>query len=415
MSPEPDYPRHALRAVHEALTDTPVVVIQGARQVGKSTLAALASGVSSDVTSLTLDDPTTLAFARSDPESFVLQAGSGRLLIDEAQRAPEIVLPIKAAVDRDRRPGRFLLTGSADLLQVKGVGDSLAGRAETVELLPLSQGELERRDSPEDFITWLLDKPSTPRLLSLDPGLVIRGGYPLAVRRTPRRAARWFAGYVERLADHDARELQRGGYPDHLRALLELIASSGQSELVLAKVARTLGIAENSVDAYVRLATTMRLVTPLPPWRRSPRGRVSQRSKIALNDTGLAAFLAKFTPALASSMGGREYYGSLAEQFVAGELRKQAAWTETPYELFHYRAHDGLEVDILAELADGRLVAIEVKSSRSPDAKAWFALERFRDRHPDRDITGVLLHGGEQSARLHGWLHILPIPILWQH
>lgn len=409
------YARHASRAVQEALADTPVVIIQGARQVGKSTLATMTAGTASDVVSVTLDDPTTLALAKSDPVFFVAQAGAGRLVIDEAQRAPELILPIKASVDRDRRPGRFLLTGSADLLQVKGVGDSLAGRAETIELMPLSQGELARRDTPEDFVTWLRSGAPGSSFTALDSKTVIRGGYPLAVARTPRRASRWFSDYIDRLADHDARELHRGGYADHMLTLLELIAASGQSELVRAKVARTLGVAENSVDAYVRLAAMMRLVVQLPPWRRSPRGRASHRPKVALNDTGLTAHLAKFTDTQAATIGGREYYGSLTEQLVALELLKQSAWSETGFELFHYRAHDGAEVDLVLELPDGHLLAIEVKGGQTITSKSWAGLEQFRDHHRDRDITGVVLHGGDQVAHLRGWLHLLPVPSLWQH
>ncbi|TBT82478.1 ATP-binding protein [Propioniciclava sinopodophylli] len=411
------YPRSLEVAVRDALADTPVVVIQGARQVGKSTLAQLVAAGSLNVRQVTLDDPAALAVAESDPAFFVEQAGRGLLVIDEAQRAPGLILPLKASVDRDRRPGRFLLTGSADLLQVKGVGDSLAGRAETVELKPLSQGELTRRSDSEDFASWLLSgaDTGTGRFQALNPAVVVTGGYPEVVRRTPQRAGRWFDSYVERLADHDARDLHRGGYPDHLRHLLTLLAAGGIQELVKAKTARTLGVAENTIDTYLRLAATMRLVASLPSWGRSQRGRVARRPKICLHDTGLSAALATFTTAHALTIGGREYYGALVEQFVALELAKQQAWSSTPYSLYHFRDLDGLEVDLIIEWADGRLLAIEVKSSTSITEKAWTNLIRFKDRFPDRHITGACLHAGTQTAVIGGWLHILPITALWQH
>ena len=409
------YPRHVSGAARESLADTPVVVIQGARQVGKSTLAADLARSLPGPRIVTLDDPATLAVAQSDPVFFVEQAGDGLLVVDEAQRAPGLILPLKASVDRDRRPGRFLLTGSADLLQVKGVGDSLAGRAETIELLPLSQGEIGRRRAPEDFLSWLTTSDERSPFEALEPASVLRGGYPEAVRRTPARAARWFSSYVERLSSHDARELQHGGYADHLRGLLELVASGGQSELVKARLARSLGIAENSVDTYVRLATTMRLIASLPAWGRSPRGRVSRRPKVCLTDTGLSAYLAGFTEAQAQTIGGREHFGLLTEQFAALELLKQSTWSEQPAALFHYRSHDGYEDDIVAELPDGRLVAIEVKAAKTVTPKAWAGLERFRLDHPDRAVTGVVLHGGTNVAHLHGWLHLLPITSLWMH
>lgn len=174
-------------------------------------------------------------------------------------------------------------------------------------------------------------------------------------------------------------------------------------------------MAENTIDTYLRLAATMRLVTSLPSWGRSHRGRVVRRPKISLHDTGLSAALATFTTAHASTIGGREYYGALVEQFVAVELVKQQAWSDTPYSLHHFRDLDGLEVDLIIELADGRLLAIEVKSSTSIAEAAWTNLIRFRDRFPDRNIRGACLHTGTQTAVVGGWLYLLPITALWQH
>ncbi len=398
-----------------ALADTPVVVIQGARQVGKSTLARMVGGDGSDVTYVTLDDPSTRAIAEADPAFFVSQGHGGLLVIDEAQRGPGLILPLKAAVDRDRRPGRFLLTGSADLLQVKGVADSLAGRAESVELKPLSQGEIGRRGEAEDFVTWLTTERQEARFDSLDAATVIKGGYPEAVHRESSRARAWFSSYVERLANHDARDLRRGGYADHFGALLSLVASGGQQELVKAKAARSLGVSEGTLDSYVRLAAAMRLVEATPAWSRTPRGRVTRRPKMSLNDTGLAAAIVKFTVAQANSLGGREFYGTLVEQFVVQELRKQCGWSVTPFSLAHFRDLDGLEVDLVLELDDGRLIAIEVKAASVVDERAWAGLERFRSRFADREVLGVCFHAGTTAARLRDWLHVLPITALWQH
>ncbi|MDO5494591.1 MAG: ATP-binding protein [bacterium] len=409
------YPRFAREHARTALGDTPVVVLHGARQVGKSTLVAELAAELPNSTVLTLDDPVTLEVAASDPVFFVNQSPDGLLVIDEAQRAPSLILPLKASVDRDRRAARFLLTGSADLLHVKGVGDSLAGRAETIELWPLSQGELSRRATPECFIDWLVAGWSKPRFSALDPERVTRGGYPSTSDRSPERARDWLISYVERLADHDARDLQAGSYADHMRALLQLLAAGGMQELVKAKIARSLGIAESTVDAYLRMAQTMHLTASLPAWGRSARGRISRRPRVGLNDTGLSAALTGFTEGKAASVGGREYYGALVEQFVALELLKQRGWSAERYSLHHFRDLDGLEVDLIAELPDGRLVAIEVKASQTISHGAWRNLERFRERFADREITSVLLHGGTQVAHIGEWLHVLPIPSLWEH
>ncbi|MDR2380832.1 MAG: ATP-binding protein [Bifidobacteriaceae bacterium] len=421
--PDPNlFPRFALGAVRGALADTPAVAIQGARQVGKSTLAAVVAA-DSKASVVTLDNPAALAVAREDPMAIIGQS-AGLAVIDEAQRAPGLILPLKASIDADRRPGRFLLTGSADLLNVKGVGDSLAGRIETVELMPLSQGELERRVEPEDFVTWLAAltaasalgaEPAVGQFGALDPAAVFRGGLPEPAQRTELRARRWFTSYVARLAGHDARELAHGGYADRLRALLGQIAGRGLSELVKARVARDLDVAESTADGYLRLARDMRLMIEFPAWNRAPMKRLTRRPKVCLMDTGLAAALAGFASAKVAGVGGREYYGALVEQFVALELAKQSGWSATPFDLYHLRDLDGLEADLVVETDQNTLIAIEVKATSTPVAKHWRNLAALRRRLPERDFIGVLLHTGSFAARLHDWLHVLPITALWRH
>lgn len=295
------------------------------------------------------------------------------------------------------------------------MGDSLAGRAETLELRPFSQGELAGRHAPEDFVSWLLSCPNLVEFEALETGQVIAGGYPEVRSRSERRTQSWFDAYAARLAEHDARELQGGGYAGHLRALLELVAAGAQQELVKARFARELGVSEGTLESYLRTATAMRLLTTLPPWGRNLRGRVVRKPKVSLNDAGFAAALTGFTEDHAMSLGGREYYGALVEQFVALEIEKQRGWSEQMYRMYHFRDLDGLEVDLVLELSDGRLIAIEVKSASEVTGRAWRNLERFRERFSDRDVTGVCFYAGERSWRLHDWLHILPITSLWQH
>jgi predicted AAA+ superfamily ATPase len=397
----------------------PIVVIQGARQVGKSTLAQL---VADGGRVLTMDDALSRQLAQDDPLTLLASQAGGLLIIDEAQRAPNLILPLKAEVDRDRRPGRFLLTGSADLLHVEGVGDSLAGRAETVELMPLSQGELARRTSPEDFVTWLLGGGGDrlagldgDTFSTLDPKAVIAGGFPDVHHRTDARARAWFTSYIARLADHDASQLQDGNYAAHLGDLLRYLGTLGMSELVKAHLATSLSVAESTAAGYVRLARTMRLMCEFPAWNRVPHRRVVKRPKVSLLDTGLSASLAGFTAEKALTPGGREFYGTLVEQFASLELLKQRTWTHTPFDIFHYRELDGLEVDLVLESWDGRLIAVEVKATRSPSAKDWSNLLAFRERFADREVSGVLLHGGDTAVLIHKWLHVLPITALWQH
>ncbi|MDO5676813.1 MAG: DUF4143 domain-containing protein [Propionibacteriaceae bacterium] len=388
-------------------------MLQGARQVGKSTLARQLAA--HDALTTTLDDQATLTFAQTDPHGFVAQAGSRTLVIDEAQRAPELVLALKESVDRDRRPGRFILTGSVDLLAAPGVGDSLAGRREALVVRPFSTGEVERRATPEDFATWLLEGSAEDGEYDTDIiQHVLAGGFPEPLKRSERRAHAWFTDYVETLARHDAASLSSGSFPQHLTGLLRILSAQGQTELVKARLARQVGVAEGTLDAHLQLLDAMYLLQELPAWGVGFGGRVIRRPKVGVVDTGMAASLSGLNAEQAARVGGRELFGALLEQFVAGELLKQAAWSQQRYRLYHYRQR-ATEVDIVLEMADGGLVLIEVKSALSVGADSWRHLQTIRQDLGDRVRAGVVLYGGTRAMRMHGWLHVLPVAALWRH
>ncbi|MDR0592830.1 MAG: ATP-binding protein [Bifidobacteriaceae bacterium] len=412
---DPLFRRHAAMLVEEALTDTPIVVIQGARQVGKSTLAKqIADG--RRAVQVSLDDADALDFAQFDPAGFVAQGADQLLVVDEAQRAPQIILPLKAEVDRDRRPGRFLLTGSSDLLRVRGAGDSLAGRAETIRLFPLSQGEIARRAEPERFVATLAEAPNSVHGIGLQdlPERLAGGGFPEPLKRpTPRAQARWFDSYVERLASHDANEANRGRFARRFRGLLTVVAARGQSELNVARLARDSGIPETSLAEYLDLAESMYLLERLPAWGLDLLGRTIRRPKVGLVDTGLGAHLARFRPAQAGQVPGREAFGALLEQFVAGELRRQRSWSPTPYELYHYREDARREVDLVVELEDSTIIGVEVKATAHPGRAHLAQLEALRERVGGRLRRGVLLHTGRAVQHRDGWLSVLPVDSLW--
>ncbi|MFT3888463.1 MAG: ATP-binding protein [Arachnia sp.] len=406
--------RHLLPLCKDVLADTPILVLQGARQVGKSTLARHVAGPSA--MQVTLDDRLARTFAQEDPEQFLRQNPDGLLVIDEAQRAPELALALKAAVDADRRPGRFLLTGSVDLLQTRGLGDSLAGRKETVRLHPFSMGEVERRAQPEDFVSWLLAGADGRFDTGGDlPALVTQGGLPEPVKRGPgRRAARWFADYIDALVQHDAADLSDGPFADHLLATLRWLAAQGQTELVKARLARHLGVSESTADRYLRLLWSMFLGQTFPSWGLGTLGRETRRPKVALFDTGLASYLTAFTAERATSVGGREYYGLLLEQLVGIELTKQSEWSAQRYRVYHFR-HRDTEVDFVVELADGSLVLIEVKASLSVDASSWSRISTLKDQLGDRVRAGVVLYTGSQTVPVRDWLKVMPVWALWRH
>ncbi|MGO1182454.1 MAG: ATP-binding protein [Micrococcaceae bacterium] len=408
--------RHLLPLAQEILTESPVLVLQGARQAGKSTLAQeIARHIPAHY--YTLDDEYVLTLLRYDPAAFVQQHPDELMVIDEAQREPRLMLALKAAVDRDRQPGRFFLTGSANLLRLPGTGDSLAGRADSLTLRPFSVGERFSRATPEDFVTAILSQETLGRTsdTSASPplmDLVLSGGFPEPSLREGRSRTRWFESYLERLTTHDATELNAGSFSQHLGSLVQMIAAQGASELVIAKFARHLGIAENTARGYLDLCSTMYLLQETPSWGLGVLGRETRRPKVSLLDTGMAASLTGLTASTARSPGGIEYYGALVEQFVVSEILKQREWSETSYRVFHYRSR-GREVDVVIETAAGSLILIEVKSSSTLRPGSWNAMEALSQELGDRVAASVVLYGGDKSMKLGDRLHVLPISSLW--
>lgn len=420
-----EVPRHGVSVAKEVLADTPLLVVQGARQVGKSTLLQQATrGMRAH--HVTLDNPTALSAAQADPVGFISQEPGRLLVVDEAQRAPGLALALKEAIDIDRRPGRFAITGSADLLSLPGIADSLAGRAESIRVHTLSQGEIEQRATPEDWVAWILDLvdgahklPQTVQPREETREAILRGGYPEPLKRSTNRAAdRWFASYSERLALHDAKHLEgKGQFSSVLEPLLRILASEGSAELVKAKIARQLGIAESTLTDHLALAKAMYLIDELPAWGRAFSTRAVRRPKIAVSDTGFASSLSGFTVEKSRLVGGMEHFGALVEAFAAGELRKQQEWSRERYRLYHYRERTE-EVDIVIELADGRLILVEVKAAVGVDKRAWRHLESLSEKLEDRVVVSVVLFLGDQALtakHAHGTVYLLPVSTLWRH
>ena len=413
--PETIVERHLKGRVEEALADTPVVVLQGARQVGKSTLAAtVARGRGGRV--VTLDDQPAREAALADPAGFV-DSADGLLMIDEVQRAPELMLAIKAAVDRDRRPGRFLLTGSANLLRLRSVQDSLAGRAETIELFGFSQGEL--RGVREQFI----DRVMLERLPTGWESQVTRadyleaacaGGYPEAVFRSERRRSIWFDSYASRIIERDApdvSDLQRLG---DLGRLLELVAARNATELNLADLASDAGFPARTLPPYLDLLETLYLIWRVPAWSTNLTSRVTGRPKGVVLDSGLAAHQINVSPASMRPTFQPAPAGGLLEAFVLAELRRQTGWNDERVRIFHYRDRSGPEVDVILEHADGRIVAIEVKATSSIGADAFKSMSKLRDRIGKRFVQGIALYTGEHALPFGDRLTAQPISALWE-
>lgn len=409
-------PRFAEKLVEETLADTPITVIQGARQVGKSTLARQVLA-KRGATLLSLDTAAVYNAARADPDGFVRQT-SGLLGIDEVQRVPGLVRAVKDAVEEDRRPGRFLLTGSANLLQLPGTQESLAGRAETVTLFGLSQGELTGRR--EDFLDRLVSGDAgalsaRASVLTRDDYLEIlaAGSYPEPMRRTGRRRNAWFDNYIARITSRDAQDVSTLVHLDRLPTLLRLLAANNSGELVKARLSGSSGIPETSIASYVDLLETLYLVQQIPAWGRNLTSRVTGRPKVALLDTGLAARLVNVTAAAMAPGAVSDVAGGLFEAFAAGELRRQAVWADNDVRLFHFRDRNGPEVDLVLETGDRRVAGVEVKAARTVSKGDFRGLEALRDRLGDRFSLGVLLYTGKDPLPFGDRLWALPFSALW--
>ncbi|MDO5495644.1 MAG: AAA family ATPase [bacterium] len=407
--------RHITEHGRDLLAHFPVTVIQGARQVGKSTLAQLLASQHESVV-VSLDDDEALAAADADPVGFVSQAGDGLLVVDEVQRRPELLRTIKASVDRDRRPGRFLLTGSANLLRVKGETDSLAGRAVSLRLRGFSQGEM--RGQRDDLIGAIrLGRDIAGFTTEWRRGdyaaAMARGGFP-EVGVLPDRLRRvWLEGYAERVLQRDATELPGASQFERLRVVARLLAANQAGELVKGRVAEQAAIPAASFQPYLDALESIYMVEVLRPWTPNLTQREIGRAKAFIEDSALAMRLGGTSEAELSALTSRPF-GGLLEALVASELLKQQGWTEEPFQLYHYRERTGPEVDLVVELESGGVIVLEVRASSTYKSDQFRSLEFLRERLGDRFVGGFVLgtaaHGFRHSDRLWG----LPIAALWE-
>lgn len=412
------YTRHLTKPIETALADTPVVVLQGARQTGKSTLVGHIAAKCGGVVH-TMDDASTREAALADPETFLRSAGDSLMVIDEIQRTPDLILPLKALVDSHRRPGRFLLTGSADLLRVPGAEDSLAGRAETLRLRPLSAGELH--NTHDDFVTailtrpykhWLQARATTTRDSVID--LVFDGGMPTPRTRQGRRRSAWIDDYAERITHRDTRSLS-GASPAKLHKTLTLLAAGHSGELVKARVARGVGVSESVVSDHIDVLRGVYLVEQVAAWSRNAHARLTKKPKTYLLDGAVVARLQGVHRTEVNDPLGINALGPLLEGFVALELLKQQTWSESEYRLSHYRESGGNEVDLVATADDGRTIGIEVKATATPMSKHFNPLRTFAHRMGDHFVAGIVLHLGQQALSFGDGLLALPVSALWDH
>jgi len=394
------------------MADTPVVLLNGARQTGKTTLArAIAEKTGAEY--FTLDDSATLALAAGDPAGFIRNL-NGPVVLDEIQRAPDLFPAIKVSVDKNRRPGRFLLTGSANVMTLPRLSESLAGRMEVIPLFPFSTGELA--GTREKFVTRLFD--GTIAKTKLNPAKhdlaarVIRGGYPEAVQRKAEdRRSAWFASYISTILQRDVRDLARVDALHQLPNLLKLLAARTSGLMNLADIGRDAGLPHTTLTRYLALLETVFLVHRLPAWSPNLGKRLVKAPKLHLIDTGLACHLIGADVRRISE--DRALLGRMMETFVVGELRKQLSWMAPHTSLYHFRTATGSEADVVLEKSDGSVAGVEIKASATVTASDFTALQALRDQLGKRFQAGIVLYLGDNVVPFGDKLWLVPLPALW--
>jgi uncharacterized protein len=398
-----------------ALGDTPAVMLVGPRQAGKSTLVqSLATGPH-PARYLSLDDLRTLDSARRDPVGLI-EGANGPLVIDEIQRAPDLLLPIKVAIDRDRRPGRFILTGSAQVMLLPRVSESLAGRIEVHTLWPFSQAEIE--GVPGGIVELLLGQSSRPDRTPVDTTRkslierIVRGGFPEALEREDDRRDEWFASYLTTIVQRDLREETNIERLAEVPAVLASLASRVRAPLNKSDLSSSVEIPRTSLDRYLTLLEHVFLTSRLPAWHTNRIKQITKAPKLLISDSALLVHLLRTDRERLAN--DEALLGVVLECFVGMELTKQLSATRTRASLQHMRTAAGAEVDFILEGADGRLAGIEVKASATVRAEDFKHLKRMRDQIDDeRFARGVILYTGSERLPFGERLEAWPLATLW--
>ncbi len=407
------FPRYLAPRLREALRDSPAVLIHGPRQSGKTTLAR-AIGEPLGFGYVSFDDEAVCAAARDDPIDFV-DALPARSILDDVQRVPEILTSLKAAIDRRRTAGRFILTGSTNILCVPALADSLAGRMAILRLHPLAQCEIEGVRSR--FLAKLFGGTFTAGIADrLGADLADRiaaGGYPAALaRRMPGRRGAWYRDYVETQIQRDVRDLSRIRSRDTLPKLLGLAAARTARLVNVADLAAPFELTRQTIHEHVTLLERVFLLERLPSWHSNQLGRLVKRAKLHVGDTGVACALLGVDAAALGA--GRPALGSMLESFVLQELRRQASFGPEPLGFFHFRDRDDFEVDIVIERGQAAVAGVEVKAAATVNEADLRGLRKLREAAGKRFVAGIVLYDGSATIRFRDGLFAVPVRKLWE-
>ena len=407
-----------MSVIEQRLESEIVIGLQGARSVGKSTLL---QGIAAThgVEVIDLDDPVIRQIVQSNIQAFV--TGASPVCIDEYQHVPEVLDAIKAELNKEQSPGRYVITGSTRYDALPRAAQSLTGRLHMLTVRPLSQGEIggvhemfveNSLTEPAGLVN--LQKSKTARVDYVNQ--IVAGGFPMALQRTVGADRnRWFADYVQQTLERDLLGLSMVRLRSKLPQLLEQLAGQTGQILNIRKAAESIDLKPSTAEEYYKLLEAVFLVQLLPAWGQTLRSRAGAKPKLHLMDSGVAAWLMRLTPQRLSLLepAALTEFGHLLETFVVGEILKQVSWLDDVVNVGHWRTHDGDEIDIVLERSDGRVVAMEVKTGSRTTSGDLRSLRKFRDALGDRFLGGFLMNTGERSYSPEDRLHVIPIDRLW--
>ena len=408
------FERSLKNKLERAFLRSRVILLNGARQVGKTTLIKEISK-EKNYSYLTFDDASIAALAKNDPQGFVASLQKP-IILDEIQRVPELFLALKMDVDTDPTPGKYILTGSANPLLLPRLGDSLAGRMEIFNLYPLSQGEI--KGIHETWIDKIYDQSIHPLALSSIKttkqelySAILKGGYPGIQDYDAEGKNSWFKSYISTILDRDVRDLANIEGLNKFPLLLALLATRTGTVLNIADLSRSIQISTTTLQRYLTILQTLFFVTYQQPWYANLGKRLVKAPKTYLLDTGLLTSLLGIH--LDRMLAYPDMMGGILENFVVNELIKQASWSKTDVKFYHFRTSDGIEVDIIMENARGDVVGIEIKNSSSTSPQDFKGLAYVQEQLGNKFIRGIVLYTGTTNYPYNEKICVLPISSLW--
>ncbi len=399
------------------MSEAPVVLLEGPRSVGKSTLLQELAA-KGGVPVADLDDPATAASVRAD--SSLWASGPTPVCIDEYQKAPIILDAVKARLNLETRPGMYLLAGSTRFDALPQIAQSLTGRLQRIPVMPFTQTEIERTDNRllEQAFAGDVERRAQPSPTSRQDYLqrVTTGGFPLALALpTPAGRSRWFADQIRLTLERDARETRGFANAVALSTLLTRLAGQTAQLLNVNRFAAGLGVSANTTASYIKLLEAVFLVTTLPAWGLTVGSRAVSSPKIHVLDSGVGAHLLRLT---AAKLDRRDpaaitEFGHLLESFVVQEFLRQASWLDEPTTCGHWRTRDNDEVDLVIERDDGAVVTVEVKAGDHVEKKDLAPIAKLRTRLGNSFTAGLVLYLGSRGYQADDRIHVLPVDRLW--